>query len=186
VDGSKLGESGVGIEGGFTHVFVGFGIFVMPPGTVGELSRMVRPGGVVGVSTWARLPWFEFLVRTYERLEDGPVLPTEEQLWNVLMKGGPWYTSEYVRERLEEVGLERVEVVQRTETVDCGNPDNFMTTMGFVMDILGKQWEEGKRDRWSKEVKETMKSIVTETAGGADKHLFLDFEGIVGVGWKGE
>nr|GFD51825.1 hypothetical protein [Tanacetum cinerariifolium] len=62
----------------------------------------------------------------------------------------------------------------------------FMTTMSIVLGMLSAQWPEEKREAWLKELLETMKGIVIEEVGGPDGHVFMDFEGIVGVGVKGE
>jgi SAM-dependent methyltransferase len=182
VDGSKLGESGVGE--GFGRVFVGFAIFVLPPGTIKLLGQKVAQGGTLAISTWARLPWFEVLEKTLERLEDGPAMPTEEQIWKGMTNGQPWHDAGFVKEQLESAGLKKVEVVQRKENVDCGTPELFMTTMGFVLGLLSAQWPEEKRAGWLKDVGDTMKAILIEKLDRPDDHVFMEFEGIVGVGLK--
>lgn len=40
----------------FTHVFSTFAIFALPD-VLPALFYITRPGGFVGVSTWASLPW---------------------------------------------------------------------------------------------------------------------------------
>lgn len=183
VDGKDVGSME---EGGFSHVFLGFAVFMLPGDALVKLGEKLAKGGVLGVSTWAQLAWYGLLGRTYERMEDGPVLPSPQELWSSFTDGRAWNDVAFVKARLEEAGLERVHTVQRKFNVDCGTPDLFMTTMGFMLGMLSKQWPEEKREKWSREVAETMMSVVTEDAGGADKHFFLDFEGIVGVGWKKE
>lgn len=169
----------------FAHAFVGFAVFVLPADTISRLAGVVAPGGSLAVSTWAKLPWFEVLAETYARMEDGPKLPSDEQLWASITNGRAWYEAEYVKAQLEEAGLQEIVVVQRKFNVDCGASDVFMTTMGFILGMLSKQWSEDVRERWLKEVAETMKGILIEQAGGADRHVFMEFEGIVGVGRKG-
>lgn len=184
VDGSKLAESSAG--SGFAHIFVGFVIFVLPPSTIAQLTGKLLPGGSLAVSTWAHLPWFKLLDKTYSKMDNGPSMPAEEQLWKHMSDGLPWHDANYVREQLEEAGLERVEIVQRKERVDCGTPDLFVTTMEFVLRMLSVQFPEEKRGAWIKEVADTMKRILVEEVGGPDEHVFMEFEGIVGVGLKGE
>ena len=103
-----------------------------------------------------------------------------------MTNGRPWNDISFVTAQLEEVGLQKVEVVQKKFNVNCGTPDIFMTTMGFMLRMLSKQWPEEKREEWLQGVGETMKELVREEAGGDDKHVFMDFEGIVGVGVKGQ
>lgn len=184
VDGAKVEDAGVGAD--FARVFVGFAIFVLPVDTLGKLAKLVRPGGTLAVSSWAYLPWFPLLEEAYKGIQDGPEMPTHEQLYAGMMNGQPWQDRAFVKGQLEEVGLQRVEVVQEVFNVDCGTPDNFMTAMGFVLGLLSHRWPEEKREVWSKEVSAGMRKVVVEKVGGEDKHLFLDFEGIVGVGVKGE
>lgn len=182
VDGSKLDESGVGDT--YAHIFVGFAIFVMPPGTVKQLVARLVPGGTLAITTWAYLPWFSLLARTYAEMEDGPIMPTEEELWQKMTNGQAWHKASFIKEQLEEAGLEKVEVVQWKENVDCGTPDLFMKTFGFVVTLLSTQWPEEKRGAWTKEVVDTMAAILVKDVGGVDQHLFMEFEGIVGAGLK--
>lgn len=182
VDGGKLDEGAVGE--GFAHVFVGFAIFVLPPETIKQLTQKLLPGGTLAVSTWAYLPWFGLLAKTYAKMANGPVLPTEEQLWRGMTNGRPWHQASFLEEHLKDAGLKTVQVVQRKERVDGGTPDSFMTTMGFVLGMLSAQWPEEKRETWLKEVGNTMKEILIEEVGGPDGHVFMEFEGIVGVGLK--
>lgn len=182
VDGAKLDEGGVGE--GFSHVFVGFAVFMLPPGTIGRLAEKVAPGGTVAVSTWAYLPWFGLLEKTLDRIEDGPSKPTEEQLWKMMTNGQAWQDKEFVGKQLEKAGLAKVEVVQRKENVDCGTPETFMTMFKFVLGMLSTQWPEEKKAKWLEEVADTMTANLIEDVGGPDEHVFMEFEGIVGVGLK--
>lgn len=182
VDGSKLDEANFGDA--FSHVFVGFAVFIMPPDTIKKLSQRLAKGGTLAVSTWAYLPWFLLLERTLGKIEDGPSMPTEQQLWKMMTNGQAWEDAGFVRKQLEEAGLEKVEVVQRKENVDCGTPETSMITFKFVLGILSTQWPEEKRAKWLDGVADTMTAILVEDVGGPDKHVFMEFEGIVGVGLK--
>ncbi|KAJ8118947.1 hypothetical protein OPT61_g147 [Boeremia exigua] len=184
VDGKKLEEADFGE--GLSRVFVGFAIFVLPLDTVPKLAQKLAPGGTLAVTTWAYPPWFGFLQRAMDRLQDGPVLPSQTAVWAALTTADPWQESEFVRGQLLQAGLQKVEVVQKKENVDCGTPETFMASMKFVISLLSKGWPEEKRERWLEEVVESMTTVITEECGGADKHVFMEFEGIVGVGLKGE
>lgn len=183
VDGAKLDEASLGAAA-FSHIFVGFAIFMLPPGTISQLAKILASGGTLAVSTWAYLPWFPLLGRTLERIEDGPSMPAEQQLWKMVTNGQAWHDKGFVGKQLEEAGLEKVEVVQRKENVDCGTPETFMTTFKFVLGMLSTQWPEEKRAGWLERVSDTMTAILIEDVGGPDEHVFMEFEGIVGVGLK--
>lgn len=184
VDGNKLDE----LDGSeaFAHVYVGFAMYVFPGETLGKLAHLVQHGGTLAVSTWAYLLWYGLLERTYERMESALELPTQAQLWAGMTNGLPWHDKEFVREQLEGAGLQMVEVVQTKINVDCGTPEVFMATMELVLGMLSKQWPEEKREGLLKEVRQTMNGIVLEEVGGEGKHVFLEAEGIVGVGLKGQ
>ncbi|KAH6639547.1 S-adenosyl-L-methionine-dependent methyltransferase [Boeremia exigua] len=184
IDATKLPAADLRAD--FAHVFVGFAIFMLPPDVLPQLAQKTVPGGTIAVSSWVHLPWYELLGKVYAKMQDGPELPTQDELRAGMTNGRPWHQIEYVREQLQAVGLQKVDVRQEKVNVDCGTPETFSTTMGFVIVMLSKQWPEEKREEWVKGVGETMKEIVTEEAGGADKHMFMEFEAIVGVGLKGE
>lgn len=183
VDGMKLDLAD---EPGFEHVFVSFAIFVLPSDVTAKLAAKVKTGGTLAISTWANMPWYDLLGRTYARMQDGPDLPSREQLWASFTNSRPWNEATFVRRQLEDAGLGRVEVTQKKINVECGTPDIFMTTMGFMLGMLSKQWPEEKREEWARDVARTMKGILVEDAGGEGKSVFMDFEGIVGVGVKEE
>ncbi|KAJ4984744.1 coq5 family [Stagonosporopsis vannaccii] len=186
IDGAKLDSVGGEIGRDYARVFVGFAIFVLPVDTLGKLAQLVQPGGTLAITSWAHLPWFSLLEETYAGIENGPDMPTHEQLYAGMMNGQPWQDRAFVEKQLEGAGLQGVKVVQEAFNVDCGTPDNFMTAMGFVLGLLSQRWPEEKRERWLKEISAGMKRVAVEKVGGEDKHLFLEFEGIVGVGVKGE
>ena len=182
VDGSELESADV--RDAFSHTFVGFAVFMLPPDTIKKLSQRLAKGGTLAVSTWAYLPWFPLLSRTLQKLSDGPSMPTEKQLWAMMTNGQAWEDKAFVHKQLEEAGLSKVEVVQRKENVDCGTAETFMTTFKFVLGMLSTQWPEEKRGKWLEEIADTMTAILIEDVGGPDKHVFMEFEGIVGVGLK--
>ena len=184
VDGKELEKNLQ--EEGFSHVFVGFTIFLLPPDTIKKLARRLKSGGALGISTWASMPWYELFTRAFERVENGPKMPSREMWWASFTYNQPWNEKEFVNSQLEEVGLKKVETVQRKFEVECGTPDIFITSVGYVLGILSKPWAEDVRERWLKEIQEILREILVEEAGGVDQPVFMTCEGIVGVGWKEE
>jgi ubiquinone/menaquinone biosynthesis C-methylase UbiE len=45
----------------FTHALCTFGVFIMPK-SMGELYRVTKKGGWVGVTTWVRFQWYGFIL----------------------------------------------------------------------------------------------------------------------------
>lgn len=182
VDGAKLDEAGLG--DGWSHIFVGFAVFTFPSSSIAQLAEKLASGGTLAVSTWACLPWFGLLEKTLGRIEDGPGMPTEQQIWKMMTYEQAWQDKGFVEKQFKEAGLAKVEVVQRKENVDCGTPETFMTTFKFVLGMFSTQWPEEKRAKWLEEVADTMTAILIEDVGGPDEHVFMEFEGIVCVGLK--
>ena len=72
VDGTKLEQVD---EDLLAHIFVGFAIFVLPPDTVTKLAAKLASGGTLALSTWASLPWYDLLARTYAKMDNGQSSP---------------------------------------------------------------------------------------------------------------
>jgi hypothetical protein len=89
-----------------------------------------------------------------------------------------------VRQQLEEAGLSKVNVVQRKVNVECRMLDVFMATLELVLGMLSMKWPEEKREEWIKEVRKGMRDILVKDVGGPNELVFMEFEGIVGVGVK--
>jgi hypothetical protein len=49
---------------------------------------------------------------------------------------------------------------------------------------LLQKWPEDKREDWIKEVRKGMRDILVKDVGGPNELVFMEFEGIVGVGVK--
>lgn len=186
VDGTKLGEAEALRGKSFDQVYVGFAVFMLPPAVPKELVGLVKPGGTLGVTSWADLPWFPVLAEAYKRMEDGPPAPVQRDVWSAVTNGLAWHDTEFVRSTLEEAGLERVQVRKERVEVDVGDADTVMGSMGFVLGILSKQWPEEKREGWLVDAKRAFREVLVENEGEGGKGMEWVFEGIVGVGVKPE
>jgi hypothetical protein len=62
--------------------------------------------------------------------------------------------------------------------------DVFMATLELVLGMLSMKWPEEKREEWIKEVRKGMRDILVKDVGGPNELVFMEFEGIVGVGVK--
>ena len=188
VDGTKLPSSAV-LEGKtFNHVYVGFAVFMLPPAVPKQLADMLKPGGTLALTSWADLPWFPVLVEAYERMEDGPEQPLQKDVWSAVTNGLAWQDRSFVKQTLEEAGLEKVEVRQERVAVDVGDADTVMGSMGFVLGILSQAWPEGKREGWLIDAKRAFREVLLEKQQQGEEGEGVEwvFEGIVGVGVKPE
>ncbi|KAF3003194.1 hypothetical protein E8E13_009523 [Curvularia kusanoi] len=185
-DGQKLAESEVLAGRAFEHIYVAFAIFMLPPDTPAKLAKLLKNGATLATSTWVDLPWFPVLKEAYARMADGPGKLERSDVWKAITNGLGWWDPAFVQKTLEEAGLKQVEVVTEKVRADCGTPENVMATMGFVLTVLSKAWPEEKREGWLVDVKQTFREVLVEQAGGEDKKVVWEFEGIVGVGVKEE
>lgn len=186
VDGTKLSEADALKGKSFDSVYVGFAVFMLPPSVPKELVGLVKPGGTLGVTSWADLPWFPVLAEAYKRMSEGPPPPVQVDVWSAVTNGLAWHDTEFVRSTLEEAGLERVEVRKEKVKVDVGDAETVMGSMGFVLGILSKQWPEEKREGWLVDAKRAFREVLVENEGEGGEGMEWVFEGIVGVGVKPE
>lgn len=168
----------------FTHVFANAIIFFLPDTVLKTCFELLRPGGFVGVTTWAALPWWAFVERAVANMSEPATLPSFDEVRGRMQRGNPWHESGFVKEQLEAVGFRDVEVVQKKNRTLCGTPEQWLETMTMPLNMIAMYWEEGKREQIVKDVKAEMRKIVVEEAGGEDGQMYMDMEGIVGVGWK--
>jgi hypothetical protein len=59
-----------------------------------------------------------------------------------------------------------------------------MQTMQFPLTMTKSFWPEDKQDTYFKQLIEIMNREVVQMAGGEDKEVEMEFEGLVGWGWK--
>ena len=58
--------------------------------------------------------------------------------------------------------------------------------MQFPLQIVKAYWPEDKQEAYLKELNNIMYAEVVKMAGGETQSVEMEFEGIVGWGWKGE
>ncbi|KAJ4296188.1 hypothetical protein N0V90_006232 [Kalmusia sp. IMI 367209] len=146
----------------YTHLFVNFAIFALPPGTLESCVALLRPGGHIGISSWAYFPGWDIVRRAAARLPEPPSVPSVEEIQRAITGGRDWHSPAYVSSELRDAGIESADVVVEKAKVDCGTPEQFCDTM-----VLAE-----------------MKKLVEEETGGGERGFILEFEGIVATGRK--
>src|SRR4051794_12537294 len=95
----------------FSHVFVNFGIFILPTSTLAKCHSVLRPNGAIGISTWSSIDWVEVLGRAVARLPSPrPYAPTISEVEEMFYKGNHWNLPSWVGEQLKDAGFKDVEV----------------------------------------------------------------------------
>ena len=173
----------VGTDETFTHIFINFAIFVLPIDSLEQCFKLLQPNGFVTFSSWAFFPWYPMIERAHARLSNAPPLSSYETIKDRIYQGRSW-NADQIREELQKANFEDVEVVQKKEVVSCGTPAQFAETMAMPLMIVVGGWPEEDRDRLRKEMLEAFEEVGVEEAGGKQSTITMEFEGIVGMGWK--
>jgi hypothetical protein len=168
----------------YTHVFVNFGIFMMPPSTTASLVDLLQPGGFIAISSWAYMCWHDILGRSLARMADPPRLPSQKEILNAITKGAAWDDVAFVRKQLEDAGCVDVDVVQEKRMIQCGKVAEFMETMSMMLQLLTRFWNEDKDSQLIENVRKALLEEAIEQAGGEEGHVYMEFEPIIASGWK--
>lgn len=91
-----------------------------------------------------------------------------------------------MRQQLQEAGFSHNSFVVEKKKVRVGTPGTFVTNMVFPLGMMARRWweEDGRAERLQ-ELNGAMEKVVVEGAGEGGM-VDLEFEGIVGWGWKSE
>lgn len=167
----------------FTHIFVSFGIFVMP-GALPKLYELLKPGGYIGITTWAELIWAEILPRCVSQMKDKPYCPSPTETEQKIYIGQDWGKVEFVASQLSDAGLQRVETMRHQFEGAWMWPKLFVDTMQLPLQIVASYWQEDKREEWLKELNEIMLRQLVADAGGEDKPVVTRFHANLAWAWK--
>lgn len=154
------------------------------PNVLPTLLPLLKPGGFIGLTTWADLGWHPLLTRSIARLSPAPYSPSVADLSAKMFAGRDWGNQTYVAAQLSAAGFENVDTLREKRMAVCGSPRQFMQTMQMVMKFVGMFWEEGERERLVSEVSGLMLEEAVKDAGGEEGSVEIEFDGIVAWGWK--
>lgn len=155
---------------------------MLPEQTLSHLYSLLRPGGFIAVATWSIMPWHSLLTRSIALLNTPqPYSPSHKELQETFC--GPWAAESYVVQQLKAAGLQQVDTSTQMEGVRVGAPKVFMGSMQFPLQFVVKTWWKGERDGILEELNDAMKGIVEEETG-EDGEMGMEFDGVVGWGWK--
>jgi hypothetical protein len=167
----------------FTHIFVSFAVFAMPD-VLPKLCELLKPGGYIGITTWAFLMWQPLLARCISMMKDKPFNPSPSDIENKMFGGHNWAERSYVASQLSNAGLVRVDTMRHEVNAAVGTPKLFVETMQFPLKVITSFWDEDKREEWLEELNGIMYREVSQEAGGEDKSVMFGFDANIGWGWK--
>ncbi|KAF2795216.1 S-adenosyl-L-methionine-dependent methyltransferase [Melanomma pulvis-pyrius CBS 109.77] len=168
----------------YTHIFVNFGIFMLPPTALPTCLSLLRPEGFIGITTWSDLPWIPLVARAIARLPTPrPYCPTAAEIETKIYNGRAWNTPAYVAAQLREAGFEKVQTQEEVRDVEVGTPEQFMLPMAMPLAMVSTWWAEAEREKVLGDVQREMLEVVREDVERGDGRM--RFSGILGMGWKG-
>ncbi|ORY06891.1 hypothetical protein BCR34DRAFT_590464 [Clohesyomyces aquaticus] len=171
----------------FTHVFVNFGIFMMPPATLGTChDLLVRDKGFVGISTWSYLPWMRFVKKAISRMSaPQPYCPSGEEVAAKVYNNIPWSSPSFLTSTLKEHGFVDVEAETVRATAECGTPAEFCETMQMPLQLVAGFWGgEGEEKKILLDgLSKMFREVVVEEVGGEEGSLSMEFEAVLTTGW---
>ncbi|KAF2711849.1 S-adenosyl-L-methionine-dependent methyltransferase, partial [Pleomassaria siparia CBS 279.74] len=125
----------------YTHVFVNFGIFVMPLTVVPTCKTLLIPGGFIGITTWSYLSWVDILSRAIARLSIPQLYcPIASEIESKMYNGHAWNDPLFVVSQLNNAGFQNVEFREEEREVEVGTPEQFMLPMALPLKMISSTW----------------------------------------------
>ncbi|KIW69301.1 hypothetical protein PV04_05183 [Phialophora macrospora] len=153
----------------FTHIFFNFGpqMLSKPLAGLKECHRILRPGGVLGVSSWQVVPWSADYRAGMARDTSLPSFPTEEQLLYAFSTTPErWDSVDAGRAHLQECGFTAIEAaaVENTTTMSL---EEVETMLPFSLDMMTQKfWTREEVDRFRQAAARAIVDYLKEKYGG--------------------
>lgn len=136
----------------FTHIVLNFGPMIFPDWKAGvkEIHRMLRPGGVVAMSSWAKVGWIPDVREAFATDPEIPTMPADEDLRNVFSPGGRWDDPAWIREVVTAEGLQDVQTKCVPNTTSLSGVSEFVGLIaGTVGLITAKCWTKEQHEKYN-------------------------------------
>jgi ubiquinone/menaquinone biosynthesis C-methylase UbiE len=155
----------------FTHIFLNFGpmIFADWRAAMSEIHRMLRPGGMVAMSSWAKVGWVADVREAFATDPEIPALPVDERLRKMFSEDGEWDDAAWIEEVLPSFGFVDVQtkLVPSTsvlsDTAECAH-----MVKGILSMIMSKYWSEEQRSDFGDRAKAVVTRYMEEKYGDGE------------------
>ncbi|PVH93106.1 S-adenosyl-L-methionine-dependent methyltransferase [Periconia macrospinosa] len=165
----------------FTHIFINMGVYIVPADTLALAFNKLRPGGFVGISSLAAIPWHSWVSLAVSRLRNPPSMPSYEEILQKMYAGQPWGETKYIKKVLGEVGFNRVQVEEEKRR-SSGTPEECLEMLHMPIVFVSAWWPEERRAELVNRVKEELLKIFIEKS--EDGQVWVEMDGRVGCAWK--
>ncbi|KIX05379.1 uncharacterized protein Z518_06251 [Rhinocladiella mackenziei CBS 650.93] len=140
----------------YTHIFLNFGPMVFPDHKAGlsEISRMLRPGGIIAMSSWEKIGWSPDVRAAFATDPELPPMPSDEEVAALLSPGGKWNEPAWARDTVTQAGFEdvRVQSVPHTSLLD-GVTELMTLVTGVVAMLMSRIWSKEQQEKYNERAK---------------------------------
>ncbi|EXJ60079.1 hypothetical protein A1O7_04229 [Cladophialophora yegresii CBS 114405] len=152
----------------FTHIFFNFGPQMLPTPLAGlkECHRILRQSGILGISSWQKVPWPADYREGIARDSSLPSFPTEEQL-RYAFSDTPqrWDTVDEGRAHLEECGFTAIEAAAVENTTSM-SVEEVEAMLPFSFDMMvQKFWTKEEVDKFRQPAARAIVDFLKEKYG---------------------
>ncbi|KAF5857076.1 hypothetical protein ETB97_006288 [Aspergillus alliaceus] len=165
----------------YTHVFSAFAFNLFPhdKSAMKECVRILRPGGILALSTWKSNVWTDTIVAGIAALSGNIPIISQEQLYGLYNTG--WDDESHVRSELEKSGFTdiKVKIVQRRYLV----PLNvfFKECTILIPTVVNTFWTQEQRDQYEQEL---LLAILRYSEAKYGNEAPVEAEAIIATGRK--
>jgi len=151
----------------FTHVLTNIGIMVMPDPSAAlkECFRMLKPGGVCGITNWKSVGWISDVQGAIATIPGAPPFPDMITFFN-RMAPGEWYIPDAAAQMLTSQGFQDVTVETMSFSFITTNGQAFATEFGSMLGhFLTKCWSAADVEKYVPQVKGALLKYCDEKYG---------------------
>ncbi|OJJ46741.1 hypothetical protein ASPZODRAFT_66224 [Penicilliopsis zonata CBS 506.65] len=165
----------------YTHIFTNFGLPICKRSDaqlgVIESVRMLRPGGLLGFTTWKRLDWVLLIKGVLESTPEKLYFPDVPEFL-AIMQNGNWNDEAWIRSHLQDRGCEDIKVEAATKCLLTNIHDFFKSAMMLFPMAIRHFWTEEQLDKYEEYAKNAVWKYLDDKYG-PDELVETEYTAIV-------
>lgn len=154
----------------YTHIFLNFGPMIFTDGLASfrELHRLLRPSGVLAMTSWKKVAWLEDVRAAFESDPEIPQFPTDEEFRQIMNAGGIWDDAQWIKDNLAKTGFVDVEAREVSHSSAIAGVEEFSRLMsGMVGMIQQRNWTEDQRTKYKARADKAVVSYMQNKYGNS-------------------